>query len=183
MNITLRGPVGDVARSNKPGNFAEDVKTVKHVLKTLGIAPELAVDSSANPGLIDAIKKFQKLFMPSPDGRIDPPPGDTLRRLNELANGKAIVVNLKRQVLDAFSHLTRAHHFDCAAGDAQHPTPPGYYAIQPGRKHEKYRSRTYDAQMDYAMFFHQGYAIHMAHMVGVTSFLKWAGVDSLGSQG
>jgi lipoprotein-anchoring transpeptidase ErfK/SrfK len=171
MKLTLKGPVGDLSRSIKRGNIPEDVKAVKQVLMTLGIAPELGHDANAHPSLVVAIRKFQKLFLPNPDGRIDPAPGGTLRRLNELAGGKAIVVNLNRQVLDAFSSLNRVYHFDCAAGDAQHPTPPGYFAIQAGRKHAKYRSKTYDAQMDYAMFFHQGYAIHMAYMVGVTSLL------------
>jgi lipoprotein-anchoring transpeptidase ErfK/SrfK len=180
MKIILKGPVGNL--NKKQGNLPEDVKAVKQILKKLDIAPDLVVDTNVNVNLITAIKKFQKLFMKQPDGRIDPQ-GETIRRLNKLADGKAIVVHLKQQILDAYSNLTRIYHLDCVAGDAMHPTPPGYYAIQPGRKYRKYRSRTYDAQMDYAMFFYHGYAIHMAYMVGVSSYLKWAGVDSLGSHG
>jgi lipoprotein-anchoring transpeptidase ErfK/SrfK len=94
-----------------------------------------------------------------------------------------IVVSLERQKLLAYENETVVYEFDCATGDGANPTPKGDFRIQPGRKYRKYRSKQYDAQMDYAMFFHKGYAIHMAYAVGITSYLKWAGVQGVGSHG
>jgi lipoprotein-anchoring transpeptidase ErfK/SrfK len=94
-----------------------------------------------------------------------------------------IVVSLERQKLLAHENATIVYEFDCATGDSQNPTPRGNFSILPGRKHRKYRSKQYNAQMDYAMFFYKGYAIHMAYAVGVTSYLKWCGVQGIGSHG
>jgi len=178
--IKLSSPVGKLSQTKKRGNLPNEVKTIKGTLQKLGIYTGVSIDETVNDLFVKSIRTFQSLYMAQPDGRIDPG-GGTLRRINELAGGKAIVVNLNRQILNAFSKLSQTYNFDCASGDVNHRTPPGYYRIY--RKHKTYRSKTYDAQMDYAMFFHRGYAIHMAHIVGVTSFLKWSGFDSLGSHG
>lgn len=212
IELTLKGPVGDLKGVKVPGNLPNDVIAIRETLRRLDIAPALdwssraavpwslasvplslwssvapaylaaALDPSrlADASLFAAIKRFQKLDMHVPDGRIDPG-GDTLRRLNALARGKAIVVDLGRQVLGAYLLRNRVFRFHCATGNAKHPTPEGYYHI--GRMHREYRSQQYDAQMDYAMFFHEGYAIHMAHEVTATSFRKFAGNDSVGSHG
>jgi lipoprotein-anchoring transpeptidase ErfK/SrfK len=95
---------------------------------------------------------------------------------------KKIVVKLDRQVLLAYDGDQLVHEFDCATGDDEHGTTAGLYAIS--RKHRYYRSRKYDAQMNFAMFFSRdGKAIHESHGVGVTSYLRYLGVTSLGSHG
>jgi len=178
--IKIGSPVGDLARTKKPGNRPRDVEVVKKALVVLGINPRLELGGAATPQLTRAIRKLQRLFKMSQDGRIDPN-GGTLRKLNELAGGKAIVVNLDRQILSAFRRLQRVYRWDCASGDSKHRTPPGYFKIH--RKHRIYRSKTYDTQMDYAMFFHRGYAIHMAYGVRIISTLRWAGFSQFGSHG
>lgn len=95
---------------------------------------------------------------------------------------KRIVVKLDRQVLQAFDGDTKVHELECATGDDDHPTDPGLFRVF--RKHRHYRSRKYDAQMDFAMFFtRDGKAIHESHAVGITSYLRFFGVTSLGSHG
>lgn len=92
-----------------------------------------------------------------------------------------IVVNLNEQKLYAYENASQVYDFHCTTGDNDHPTPAGTWRIY--RKHESYRSRKYDAQMDWAMFFHEGYAIHMAYAVTLTSFLRRAGLGYFGSHG
>lgn len=95
---------------------------------------------------------------------------------------KRIEVNLNRQVLLAFNGGTQVFVFDCVSGDDAHPTPPGHWRVL--RKHRFYVSHTYHVRMDYAMFFTTtGEAIHQSHVVGPLSYLKYLGVDSIGSHG
>jgi lipoprotein-anchoring transpeptidase ErfK/SrfK len=94
---------------------------------------------------------------------------------------RKIRVNLSRQVLLASEHGKEVFAFDCTSGDSTHPTPLGVFSVQ--HKHKKYTSHKYKVAMDYAMFFHQGYAIHMSHAVGATSYLKYVGADYFGSHG
>ena len=94
---------------------------------------------------------------------------------------KRIIVDLSRQILFAYDGDKLVYQFDCVTGDRENPTPPGRFQIS--RKHRFYRSRTYNAQMDYAMFFNQGIAIHQAYLVMAVSYLKFAGLDSVGSHG
>lgn len=178
--LTLSAPVGKLRLPQSAGNVAAEVKKVQLLLKSLHIDENLITHGKMNEALIAAIKRFQRTFMTAPDGRIDPK-GGTLRRLNQLALGKVILVSLDRQKLFALNSLNTLYTFDCTSGSSSHRTPRGIYSIH--RKHAKYRSKTYDAQMDFAMFFHRGYAIHMAHAVAVTSFLKYMGVDTVGSHG
>lgn len=52
------------------------------------------------------------------------------------------------------------------------------------RKHQRYISRTYNTQMDYAIFFiNDGKAIQQLNAVSITSFLKVVGIESLGTHG
>ena len=52
--------------------------------------------------------------------------------------------------------------FICLSGDNRHPTDRGKITIV--RKHQIYRSRTYDTQVNYAMFFTlDGKALHQYH--------------------
>jgi lipoprotein-anchoring transpeptidase ErfK/SrfK len=95
---------------------------------------------------------------------------------------KRIVVKLDRQVLLALEGKSAVHEFDCATGADTHATKPGLFTIH--RKHRYYRSRKYDAQMNFALFFSRdGKAIHESMAVGPTSYLRYLGVTSLGSHG
>src|SRR5262245_905866 len=62
-----------------------------------------------------------------------------------------IVVNLKEQRLYAYENRREKFHFPCVIGDKEHPTVPGTFTIY--RKHKDYRSKKYDAEMPYTMFF------------------------------
>ncbi len=96
--------------------------------------------------------------------------------------GKRISVNLDRQILQAFDNNKLVYEFDCVSGDQDHPTDKGRFQVF--RKHRKYTSKTYKVPMDYAMFFTKdGKAIHMSHVVGLSSYLKFFGIESIGSHG
>jgi lipoprotein-anchoring transpeptidase ErfK/SrfK len=75
---------------------------------------------------------------------------------------KRIVVLLDSLKLQAYENDTLVYEFDHVPGDDDHKTPKGCHFIN--RKHKTYRSKTYNAQMDYAMFFTTtGEAIHQYH--------------------
>ncbi|KVN71333.1 hypothetical protein WM03_23510 [Burkholderia ubonensis] len=75
---------------------------------------------------------------------------------------KRIVVDLSNQRVEAFEGAARVFRFDCVTGDSEHPTDRGAFRIM--RKYPTYRSRAYDVQMDYAMFFTgDGKALHQYH--------------------
>ncbi len=75
---------------------------------------------------------------------------------------KHIRVDLMTQTLTAHEDGKEVLRFDCVSGDKDHPTDRGIFHIF--RKERIYRSRAYNAQMDYAMFFtHDGKAIHQYH--------------------
>ncbi|ASA57074.1 hypothetical protein BSQ33_03605 [Vibrio gazogenes] len=113
------------------------------------------------------------------------PNGNTILFLGGIrSSDKTIIVDLDKQNLYAYSGSSLVFDFYCTSGDSSHPTAtwPSLHKIM--RKYEIYRSRTYDAQMNYAMFFtYDGKAIHQSHAVGVTTWLKSAGIDAFGSHG
>jgi lipoprotein-anchoring transpeptidase ErfK/SrfK len=77
-------------------------------------------------------------------------------------SSKVIKVDLTAQLVDAYDGSERIHRFECVSGDKDHPTDRGRFKIQ--RKHEIYRSRAYNVQMNYAMFFTaDGKALHQYH--------------------
>jgi lipoprotein-anchoring transpeptidase ErfK/SrfK len=95
---------------------------------------------------------------------------------------KRIEVDLSRQVLLAFDGTSQVFCFDCVSGDESHPTPVGRWHVN--RKVHPYTSHTYHVRMDHAMFFTMtGEAIHQSHFVGPLSYLKYLGVESIGSHG
>lgn len=94
---------------------------------------------------------------------------------------KKIIVDLDRELLYAYEGEKLVFKFDCASGDKNNPTPVGRFRVH--RKHKKYVSNKYKVPMDNAMFFHEGYAIHQAYMVGPISLLKYAGLEYFGSHG
>lgn len=177
-------------------NSKVDVDTVIKLLKLRKRDPyyqkklsRLVIPNGCSDGmseLIDCISEFQKLIQGAAkaDGIVGPT-GTTILHLGGVKRiGKQIIIDLDDQKLHAYDGIKRINTFHCATGDHKHPT-----AVKPSlhhifRKHEKYRSRAYNAQMDYAMFFtNDGKAIHQSNAVLVTSFLKVAGLDSLGSHG
>lgn len=86
---------------------------------------------------------------------------------------KTIKVNLAQQIVEAYEGTERIFRFECVTGDKDHPTDRGTFRIL--RKHHPYRSRTYNVQMDYAMFFtHDGKALHQYHGVVPLSIVRTA---------
>jgi lipoprotein-anchoring transpeptidase ErfK/SrfK len=143
-------------------------------------------DDDFDGKFIDAIKLFQKKVqkLANPDGMVFPN-GSTILYLGGVrTSGKSILVDLDDQNLYAYEGNRLIHTFYCASGDKVHPTAtwPSLYKII--RKYKIYRSRKYDAQMNYAMFFTvDGKAIHQSNAVGLTSVLKNIGINALGSHG
>jgi lipoprotein-anchoring transpeptidase ErfK/SrfK len=86
--------------------------------------------------------------------------GEKAKRLPK-TNGKEIMVDLEAQNLTAYDKKKQVYEFDVVTGSKDHPTPEGRFKIT--RKVTPYRSKKYDAQMDYAMFFNGGNAIHQFH--------------------
>jgi lipoprotein-anchoring transpeptidase ErfK/SrfK len=75
---------------------------------------------------------------------------------------KHIVVNLDEQMVRAFEDDNQVYEFICVSGDDDHPTDKGVFTID--RKEHPYRSKTYNVEMDYAMFFTEdGKALHQYH--------------------
>ena len=150
----------------------------------------LKIPNSCSENIIQELTQCISDFQASIQGRakadgVVSPSGSTILYLGGVRLiGKHIIVDLDDQNLYAYDGKKKIHEFHCASGDKKHPT-----AIKPSlhhifRKHQKYRSRAYNAQMDYAMFFtNDGKAIHQSNAVSVTSFLKVVGIESLGSHG
>lgn len=178
-------------------NSASDIKIVIDLLSkrknqfkyrqylTKMIVPKFGEEQYIDK-LIDAIKLFQKSFqkMNIPDGIVSPM-GDTIFFLGGVRSSrKTILVDLDDQNIYAYNGPCLEYEFYCASGDKLHPTAiwPSLHSIF--RKHKIYRSRTYNAQMNYAMFFTvDGKAIHQSNAVGLTSVLKDIGLNQLGSHG
>lgn len=77
-------------------------------------------------------------------------------------SNKVIRVHLAQQIVEAIEGDKKVFRFECVTGDKNHPTDRGSFVIL--RKHATYRSRTYDVQMDYALFFTlDGKAFHQYH--------------------
>ena len=151
-----------------------------------GIAIPETTDPEIVAKLTQSIIAFQKTIqeLKAPDGLVSPN-GTTIYYLGGVRKeGKQIIVDLDDQNLYAFEGDQLKFEFYGASGDEKHPTAtkPQLYHIF--RKHEKYVSRTYNARMDYAMFFtYDGKAIHQSNAVAVTSLLKDLGFNYFGSHG
>jgi lipoprotein-anchoring transpeptidase ErfK/SrfK len=96
---------------------------------------------------------------------------------------KEIVVNLTDQTVTARNGSTVFLACECVSGDSAHATPKGRFTV--GRKNHPYRSKTYDVQMDYAMFFNKGIALHQYHGPAPWSILRLGRhfTDAVGSHG
>lgn len=100
------------------------------------------------------------------------------------SNSRRILVDSDNQNLYAYENNTPVYNFNCVTGDSENRTSCGRFNVF--RKEQIYRSRQYNAQMNYAMFFHRGQAIHESHAVGVSSFVRsWVPFSDrlLGSHG
>lgn len=86
--------------------------------------------------------------------------GEKERRLPR-TNGKEILVDLEAQNLSAYDKKKLVYSFDVISGNKDNLTPEGRFKVT--RKVTPYRSKKYDAPMNYAMFFNGGNAIHQFH--------------------
>jgi lipoprotein-anchoring transpeptidase ErfK/SrfK len=190
--FTLTNPVGansqnnpsDVSKVISHLNIRKTQSALRHSLSSM-IIPNVG-ESDLHEKLTSAIKLFQKKIQKnnSPDGIVSPL-GDTVLFLGGVRTlGKVIIVDIDDQNLYAYENGVLKFSFFSASGDKGHPTAiwPSLHKIF--RRHEIYRSRAYDAQMNYAMFFtHDGKAIHQSNAVSITSILKDWGINSVGSHG
>ena len=99
-------------------------------------------------------------------------------------SGKKIIVRLRDQTVEALDGGVRVFMFDGVTGDSSHPTNKGSFRVI--RKEHPYRSKSYNVQMNYALFFTtDGKALHQYHGVvplGVLRVMK-SGTDWIGSHG
>jgi len=142
-------------------------------------------DKDVEKKIVDVISEFQRQIQGvTPDGVVSPN-GTTIYFMGGVRTGdKQIIVDLNAQNLYAFKGGTQVYEFWCTTGDNKHITAMKPTLSHVSRKHKKYRSRKYNAQMDYAMFFSKdGKAIHQSNAVSITSALKYLGIDYFGSHG
>ena len=143
-------------------------------------------DSDLLGKLTQAIIEFQKSIqeLKAPDGVVAPN-GSTIYFLGGVRkDGKQIIVDLEDQDLYAYEGGKLAFKFHATSGDESHPTATRPQLYHVFRKHKKYVSKTYNARMDYAMFFtYDGKAIHQSNAVTLTSYLKVLGLNFFGSHG
>jgi lipoprotein-anchoring transpeptidase ErfK/SrfK len=98
--------------------------------------------------------------------------------------GKRIVVHLTSQTVEALDGGLPVYQFDCVTGDSSHPTNKGHFRVF--RKEHPCRSKTYDVQMNHALFFtSDGKALHQYHGLVPLSALRLmkSGTDWIGSHG
>jgi lipoprotein-anchoring transpeptidase ErfK/SrfK len=100
----------------------------------------------------------------------------------EPAQSKQIRVYLDRQILVALEGEKKAYTFDVVTGKEGKETEAGNYKIL--KKQAKYVSKTYGAEMPYAMFFTaDGKAIHGTLTPNARSYLRSYMTESVGSHG
>jgi hypothetical protein len=159
------------------GNRASDVRVIQGALNRVAPAaggpdPRLGTHGAASAALSQAIGRFQERYFgaESPDGRVDVS-GRTYRALARELDVKWILIQLQDQTVHAFGNGQRVYEYPCLTGDNAHPTNAGVFRIF--RKNHPYRSRKYDVQMDYAMFFTaDGKALHQYHGIAGLPFVR-----------
>jgi len=170
-------------------NRAADVTVIQGALNRVsascgGPAVRLDTDGEPSPLLFSAIKQFQAIFFgtTTPDGRVDPN-GRTYHALAKKLNVKRISVLLGDQRVEAVENGCRVHNFDCVTGDGSNPTNPGVFTIT--RKDRIHRSQQFDVQMNFAMFFDHGKALHQYHGIIPLALIRQlkSGSDFFGSHG
>lgn len=97
-------------------------------------------------------------------------------------SGKEIHIYIERQILIAQENGEEVYNFDIVIGREGKETTAGTFEIF--RKHEKYTSNAYGAEMPYAMFFTtDGKAIHGTQMATLRSYLQTYISEGVGSHG
>ncbi len=81
MALTISASVGRGGKNRSP-----DVRKIQRLLNAVFPSGSIANTGSCDAKTVQRIKRFQRRFMSSPDGRVDPG-GGTLRRLNRAAPG------------------------------------------------------------------------------------------------
>jgi peptidoglycan hydrolase-like protein with peptidoglycan-binding domain len=82
----ISGAVGERALGKPAVNRADDVRKIQGLLKKVtGATPAGLQDGTWNPPMKSAVVSFQQIWGTA-DGRVDPAPGQTLKRLDRLAN-------------------------------------------------------------------------------------------------
>ena len=189
-HLIIRDAVGPGCKNN-----ADDIATVLGLLR-LRVRETwysarlenitVPTQTSAVSDAVETVKSFQVKVegAKKPDGIVSPT-GQTILYLGGLRRvGKQIIVDLGEQTLYAYDGATRAFAFDCTSGDAKHPTAERPTLFSVSRKEKTYRSKKYDAQMNYAMFFTSDLkAIHQSNAVAMTSIMKSWGMNYFGSHG
>ncbi|MEC4986461.1 MAG: L,D-transpeptidase [Oscillatoria sp. PMC 1068.18] len=75
-----------------------------------------------------------------------------------------IEINLSKQRLIAWQGNTPVYAIVVSTGKPATPTPPGNFTIREKRPLDRMRGSNYDVpNVPYAMYYHQGYAIHGAY--------------------
>ena len=98
------------------------------------------------------------------------------------ATTKEIRVYIDRQILIAVEDGKEVYQFDIVTGRDGKETTAGKYEVL--RKHKKYTSKAYGAEMPYSMFFTEdGKAIHGTQMATLRSYLHSYLTQSVGSHG
>lgn len=185
----LAGISGSVGAGGR--NHHEDVRIIQGGLNRFAAArassQRLSTDGTVTAAVIGAIKQLQVtgLGVESPDGRVDPG-GRTFtllaQSLKTRSSQKRIEVSLRDQYLEAYEGERRVYRFPCMTGASDHPTTPGTFKI--GRRLREHRSRKYDADMDFALFFSDdGKAIHQYHGPFTTVRFMKGMSDWFGSHG
>ncbi len=149
------------------------------------LIPQLT-DKDVESKLKKAIFEFQQKVqqLKKPDGKVGPN-GTTIYFLGGVRRDeKQIIVELDDQNLFAYEGRKKKYEYHSTSGNKDNPTATKPHLFHIFRKHKKYTSKTYNAKMNYAMFFtYDGKAIHQAYGVWVTSILKDLGADYFGSHG
>ena len=128
-----------------PGTTKELARSACHQPKESPSAGRLDAAIRALQATVQDLKR--------PDGIVSAT-GNTILFLGGVRSaGKQIIVDLDDQVLYAYDGPNRTYEFDCTSGDSSHHTAIRPSLFQISRKEKIYRSKKYDAQMNYAMFF------------------------------
>lgn len=163
---------------NKPN----DVRIIQGALNRLAAAcggPEtkLATDGMATKQLFSIIHGFQARFFGTlnPDAKVDVG-GNTYKALARQLKVKRIAVYLSAQQLEVVENGCSNGSFPCVTGDYEFPTERGEFRVL--SKQHPYRSKKYDVQMNYAMFFtSDGKAIHQYHGLSPLWLVRWMKQD------